>query len=53
MAESREVRELAARIHRERGEPPGYEGPCWGPTDDDMAEAKRRLAASSKEGTEP
>ena len=43
---SREVLDLAAQIHREHGEPPGYEGPCWGPTQEDVDEAERRLAAA-------
>ena len=47
---SREVLDLAAQIHREHGEPPGYVGPCWGPTPADIDEAERRLAAA---GTEP
>ena len=47
---SREVLDLAAQIHREHGEPPGYVGPCWGPTQEDVDEAELRLAAT---GTGP
>jgi len=37
---TKDVQRLAARIHRC---PEGYDGPCWGPTDDDRALAKHRL----------
>lgn len=34
------VRAYAARLHRC---PDGYEGPCWGPTEEDIEMAKRAL----------
>lgn len=40
-ANSTAVRALAREIHRC---PEGYEGPCWGPTREDIAQALRTLA---------
>ncbi len=34
-------REVAWELHREHGHPPGYDGPCWGPTFAEKAEARR------------
>lgn len=40
---SHDVRDLAWEIHRENGHPPGYDGPCWGPTLDEIEQAYREL----------
>jgi hypothetical protein len=33
----KERQRLAWKRHREVGEPEGYDGPCWGPTEADYA----------------
>jgi hypothetical protein len=38
----KDVERYARRIHRC---PEGYEGPCWGPTEEDRHTAKQRLTA--------
>jgi hypothetical protein len=46
MAESAVQRE-AWRIHHAEGHPDGYEGPCWGPTAQNVEQAKKNLARGS------
>lgn len=37
----------AWNIHRANGHPPGYVGPCWGPTAAELEEAKKELSDAS------
>jgi hypothetical protein len=39
-----EVERLAWRFHHANGHPDGYDGPCWGPTEAELAEARRVVA---------
>lgn len=34
---------VAWEIHRANGHPRGYEGPCWGPTQDEVTQAKSEV----------
>ena len=36
---AREVSLRAWELHRENGHPPDFDGPCWGPTPDELAQA--------------
>jgi len=38
-----DVRRLAVELHQKRGHPAEYDGPCWGPTPADFAEARRHV----------
>lgn len=33
----------AWRLHRANGHPEGYDGPCWGPTEDEKQQAKETV----------
>lgn len=42
-AEDAAVMEEAHRLHAANGHPPGYKGPCWGPTLAEIARARRTV----------
>lgn len=44
---SHEVRALAWELHERAGHPDGYDGPCWGPTLDDIDRAHALLNAEA------
>lgn len=46
------VRDLANQLHRENGHPKGYDGPCWGPTQAEWAEARRVVSGFSQNRSE-
>jgi len=37
------VRQRAWVLHRMNGHPPNYDGVCWGPTLDEIEQAKREI----------
>jgi hypothetical protein len=42
------VSRRAWELHRANGHPPGYDGPCWGPTEDEIEEARRQLDSEKR-----
>lgn len=44
MSRISDIRAEAWRIHLAEGHPVRYEGPCWGPTQANIEQAKRNLA---------
>lgn len=39
----------AARLHAKNGHPPGYTGPCWGPTLAELKRAERNVRIRRRE----
>lgn len=37
------IQREAWRLHRENGHPEGYDGPCWGPTQAEVEQARANL----------
>lgn len=45
------IQRRAWELHRQNGHPKGYDGPCWGPTMEETAQAAVELElAKSREG---
>lgn len=43
------VQVRAWELHRANGHPPGYDGPCWGPTLAELRQAQAEATAGAPE----
>lgn len=47
LADVKAIETEAWRLHHEEGHPPHYAGPCWGPTPENIEQAKANIKAGS------